>query len=96
MTLRLLFLVGLFLIPLGLLMLGHRLRDRTPTQRRMFWGGIIGYLTGMLVAVSAALYPPVHWPGTDSLRALMVHGGMLFFGCFGVLVGGILARLRAR
>lgn len=89
MMLHLLFLTGLFLVPLVLLMLGHRLRDRTPTQRRMFWGGIIGYLAGMLVAVSAALYPPVHWPGTDSLRGLLVHGAMLFFGLLGMVSGAV-------
>ncbi|MFO7767391.1 MAG: hypothetical protein R6W82_00280 [bacterium] len=93
MILRIIFLAGLFLIPLGFLILGHRLRDRTRTQRRMFWWGVGGYLTGMAVAVTAALFPPVMWPGAGSLRGLAVHGGMLVFGALGFLLGGILARL---
>ena len=96
MILRLLFLCGLFLIPLGFLALGHRIRDRTDVQRSMFWGGVTGYVLGMLLAVTAALYPPVMWPGGESLREAVVHLGMLASGGLGFLLGGLFARLRAR
>ena len=96
MILRSLFLVGLFLIPLGFLVLGHRLRDRTEVQRSMFWGGVSGYVLGRHQAVAAALYPPVMWPGGESLRGMAVHLGMLACGGLGFLLGGLFARIRVR
>lgn len=89
---RLALLAGLFIVPVLLLWLGHRLRRATPTRRRVFWGATIGYLAGMVVTLIAIHYPAVLWAGGD-WRTAVVHWGMVV----GVAVGaGGAGILRAR
>jgi hypothetical protein len=80
-------LLGLFIVPLALLALGHRLRDRTPQQRGAFWGGVIGHTFAVVVAVTALHYPPVLWNSQE--RIVIAFWSMLLGGIVGAAVGWI-------
>ena len=90
MTARLALLLGLFVVPLFLLLLGHRLRERGARQRAVFWGGIIGHSVALLAAITALHYPPVLWSSRP--RVLIAFWLMLLGG----VVGGAIGALRAR
>lgn len=80
-------LVGLFVMPLVLLGLGHRMRRRTPTQRKIFWGGIIGYLVAALAAMWVGMVPAAEWSGSDTVRGLLGYWGFVI----GPIVGAMVA-----
>jgi peptidoglycan/LPS O-acetylase OafA/YrhL len=88
------FLIGLFAVPALLLALGHRLRGRTPAQRRAFWGGVIGHTAAMLVAVVALHYPPTLW--SDGARSVLALWAMLLGGAAGGVLGAISGRRKPR
>jgi hypothetical protein len=85
-------LLGLFGVPGLLMSLGHRLRGRSRSHKRRFWGGVLGYIVGVSVAVSAMLLPPVWWADGTFLRPFLVHWAMLSGGALGVLTGPLWAR----
>jgi len=85
-------LLGLFGVPSMLMILGHRLRGRTQSHKRRFWGGVICYVMGMAVAISAMLMPPVWWADGALMRPFLVHWAMLLGGVVGVLTGPLWAR----
>ena len=89
-------LLGLFGMPGLLMVLGHRLRGRSEGHKRRFWGGVAGYIVGMVVAISAMLLPPVWWADGTFLRPFLVHWAMLSGGILGVLTGPFWARAPAR
>ncbi|CAN5870727.1 hypothetical protein BH23GEM9_BH23GEM9_28590 [soil metagenome] len=78
-------LIGFFIVPLGLLMLGHRLRERSSRQRGAFWGGVIGHSAAALVAVTALHYPPTIW--TTDTRVAIAFWSMLVGGAIGAALG---------
>lgn len=84
--------IGLFGIPGILMGFGHRLRGRTTTHKRRFWGGVYGYVVGMGLAAGAMMLPPVAWEAEHGLRALLVHWSMVTGGILGLLTGPIWAR----
>ena len=84
-------LAGLFLVPVALLWLGHRLRRRGPGARAIFWGATIGHSIGIIVALAAVHYPPVLW--VEGWRAVAVHWSMVAFAMLGGALG-IVARRR--
>lgn len=86
-------LLGLFGVPVLLMVMGHRLRGRSRAHKRRFWGGAFGYVVGILIAVSAMLLPPVYWGSEEFLRSLLVHWSMLGGGLMGVLSGPLWARV---
>lgn len=88
---RIALLLGLFGAPAALLWLGHRLRDRSARQRGAFWGGAIGHGIAIVVAVIAALFPPIWWHEGGVLRDFAVHWSMLI----GAVAGGAAGALRA-
>jgi hypothetical protein len=87
-------LAGLFLVPVVLLALGHRLRRRTPRQRAVFWGGLVGYLGGALAALWVGMFPAAEWSATDTARGLIGFWGLIIGPLVGALAG--LALLRGR
>jgi uncharacterized oligopeptide transporter (OPT) family protein len=78
-------LTGLFLVPLGLLGLGHRLRERSAVQRAAFWGGVIGHSIALCVAVTALHVPPVMWQ--SGARSAAAFWSLLLGGAIGALLG---------
>jgi len=85
-------LLGLFGTPAALMILGHRLRGRTLNHKRRFWGGVYGYFLGILLSVSAMLFPPVAWAQEPSIRLFLAHWAMLLGGLIGILTGPYWAR----
>lgn len=85
-------LLGLFAVPGLLMVFGHRLRGRSESHKRRFWGGVTGYILGMLVAISSMLFPPVWWADESFLRPFLVHWPMLIGGGLGILTGPFWAR----
>jgi hypothetical protein len=89
---RLALLLGLFVVPTLLLVLGHRLRERSERQRGAFWGGVIGHSTAALVAITAMHYPPVLW--TTDARTTLAFWAMLVGGLIGAGIGALRGRRR--
>ena len=89
-------LLGLFGVPAVLMILGHRLRGRSEEHKRRFWGGVLGYTLGMVVAIIAMLIPPVDWADGALMRSVLVHWAMLTGGTLGVLTGPFWARAPSR
>jgi uncharacterized membrane protein len=86
---RIALLIGLVFVPLALLALGHRLRERTRAQRGAFWGGVIGHSAAVLIAVTALHYPPMLW--TTDERVLIAFWSMLLGGTVGAAAGWLRA-----
>jgi peptidoglycan biosynthesis protein MviN/MurJ (putative lipid II flippase) len=76
-------LAGMFIVPIVLLWLGHRLRRRSDRSRGVFWGAVAGHTLGLLASVAAMHVPAVPWAGGDA-RTTIVHWGMLI----GAVAGG--------
>ena len=91
---RVALLLGLFAAPLVLLYLGHRLRGRGPRARHAFWGGVAGYVVGMLISVAAMMMPPVWWTG-EAARDFAVHWAMLVGFLLGIMLGPFAGSQRA-
>jgi ABC-type uncharacterized transport system permease subunit len=87
-------LAGLFIVPLALLALGHRLRERTAVLRGAFWGGVIGHGIALVIAVTAMHVPPVLWD--SSTRIAAAFWSLLAGAAFGAAAGVLHARSRQR
>lgn len=94
MMAKLAFLLGLFVVPLALLVAGHGFRRRSAHTRVLFWGAVIGYTTGVLLATTLALVPAVQWPAAPAPRTFLVHWGMLLGTLLGTAAGWLRARQR--
>jgi len=86
-------LAGMFIVPVGLLWLGHRLRRRTAPSRGVFWGAVAGHTLGMLASVAAMHVPAVPWAGGDA-RTIIVHWGMLLGAILGGAIGWMMGARR--
>ena len=87
---RLAFLIGIVAVPAALLWLGHRLRDRTPRLRRVFWGAVIGHSAALIIAIVALHFPPVMWQSSG--RMLLALWSLLLGAVLGGLAGAMSAR----
>ena len=79
-------LVGIFIVPAGLLWLGHRLRRRPPRTRAVFWGAVIGHIAAM-AAAHFALMPAEVWSADDRLRGALGLWSFLVLPLLGALIG---------
>lgn len=85
-------LLGLFLVPLLALVVGHRLTRRGRAARLAFWGLVIGHTLAALAATVAALYRPVRWDATDVTRGALGLWSMLLLGLVGGAIGWLAGR----
>lgn len=81
------FLIGIFGVPVAALWLGHHFRDRTPRQRNVFWGMVIGYAIGLTVVSLALMAKPVLWTEGETMRSALVYWGLLASALLGAAVG---------
>lgn len=81
--------LGLFGIPVALLMAGHRVRRTTRLHQRTFWGAVLGHCVAAVLALAASLVPPTGWTPGDLLRGGLGVWGLLVFPA----AGALLARL---
>lgn len=86
------FLLGLYVMPLVLLAWGHKIRRLSPKSRRAFWGAIIGHCVAGVLALTLGMIPPESWTSEETIRG--------FFGLWGLLllplVGGAAGALTTR
>jgi hypothetical protein len=83
------FFAGLFVVPIALLALGHKLRRRSPRTQRAFWGGVTGYCVAGTLAVVGGMIPPESWTPDETVRGLVGLWGMLVLPVIGA-VGAVL------
>jgi hypothetical protein len=88
----LVFLLGLFGVPLLLLWYGHRLRRRSARGQSVFWGAIVGHCVAAILAVVWGMIPPEAWTSGDTARGFAGLWGLLVFPVTGALVGALLPR----
>jgi hypothetical protein len=82
------FIVGLYLVPLVLLAWGHRVRRLNPRARRSFWGAVIGHcIAGTLVMFG--MMPPEEWTADQTVRGFIGLWALLVFPTVGA-IGGLL------
>jgi hypothetical protein len=84
------FIVGLFGIPIALLAYGHRLRKRGERQRNMFWGALFGHCIAGILAVTFGMIPPEAWTAEETARGFMGLWSLLLLPA----AGGLLAALK--
>ena len=86
------FLLGLFAVPLALLWWGHRVRRLDPRARRGFWGAIIGHCVAGSLAVTLGMLPPESWTEGETIRGFFGLWSMLVFPVIGGMTGALTAR----
>ena len=85
----LLFLVTQLPVPGALLWLGHSYRKRSPSAKRFFWGGVLGYLAAIAVVTTLLLLPPVSWGSDGGLRWLAIQWTPLIVPLVPATVAGL-------
>ena len=86
------FLLGLYVLPLGLLWLGHHLKKRSPRAKAAFWGAVIGQCMAGTLALVAGLMLPEEWTAQEQLRGFLGLWSLLIFPVAGGLTGALTAR----
>lgn len=61
-------LVGILVVPAGLLWMGHRLRRRARAWRAAFWGALAGHVAATVAGLTFGMVPPEEWSSTDFVR----------------------------
>jgi hypothetical protein len=87
-----LFLVGLYVLPLALLWLGHHLKRRSARAKRIFWGAVIGHCVAGTLALFAGMMLPEEWTAQERMRGFLGLWSLLIFP----LAGGIAGALKSR
>jgi hypothetical protein len=88
------FLLGAFGIPVALLAFGHRLRRRTPRERKAFWGAVIGHCIAGVLAVTFGMIPPESWTSEETFRGFAGLWSLLLLPVIGAMIGVATARER--
>ena len=86
------FLLGLFVVPVALLMVGHRLRRRRPEVRAMFWGAVVGHCVAGILAVVLGMIPPEAWTAEERVRGFAGLWALLVFPLVGAIAGRLMHR----
>jgi hypothetical protein len=86
------FILGLFGVPLALLAIGHRLRRRSPRIRAIFWGGIAGHCLAGILAVVWGMMPPDAWESTETARGFAGLWSLFVLPLAGALISVALSR----
>jgi hypothetical protein len=90
------FILGIFGVPVALLVYGHKLRRRTDRGRAAFWGAVVGHCVAGTLAVTLGMIPPEDWTSDQTVRGLIGLWGMLILPIVGAIVGAAMARDRKR
>ena len=86
------FLLGLYVLPLVLLWMGHHLKRRSPRTKGAFWGAVIGHCVAGIVALVAGMMVPEEWTAQEQLRGFLGLWALLIFPVAGGLTGALTAR----
>lgn len=90
----LVFIVGLYIVPLALLAWGHKIRRLSPTSRRAFWGAIIGHCVAGTLAITLGMIPPEDWTSEETVRGFFGLWAMFAFPLIGGIGGALTARAK--
>lgn len=85
-------LLGLFAIPIALLIYGKRLRRRSSRVQKAFWGATIGHLIAATAATIAGLTPAENWIQDDHLRGAAGYWALFILPSAGALIGALMGR----
>ena len=91
----LVFIVGLYVVPLVLLAWGHKIRRLSPGSRRAFWGAIIGHCVAGTLAVTWGMIPPEDWTADEAVRGFFGFWAMLALPLAGAIGGALTARQKS-
>jgi hypothetical protein len=80
-------LLGVFGVPLALLLAGRRLRRASIRRQSAFWGAMIGHIVACIVALTASLIPPIGWLSTDTVRGAAGVWALLALPLLGAMLG---------
>ncbi|MBK8250148.1 MAG: hypothetical protein IPK85_22570 [Gemmatimonadetes bacterium] len=86
---QLLLLVGLFGVPIALLVVGHRIKRESPARQRAFWGAVYGHVAAALLALYASLSPPTGWLPADTVRGALGLWSLVVFPLAGAFLGAL-------
>lgn len=81
------FIAGLFLVPLALLMVAHKLRRRSPRVRAAFWGGVAGHIIALVLATIWGMIPPETLTPQETARGAASLWSLLVLPLAGALIG---------
>ena len=90
----LVFIIGLYVMPIGLLAWGHKIRRLSPKSRRAFWGAIVGHCVAGTLAVTLGMIPPEEWTAEETLRGFVGLWALLAFPLVGAAAGALLQSSR--
>lgn len=85
-------LLGLFLVPLVFLALGHKWRRRSPRLRAAFWGGLTGYLVAACAALWVGMMPAAEWSSSDTLRGALGFWSLVVAPALGAAIAAVVAK----
>jgi hypothetical protein len=83
------FVLGLFGVPLALLAYGHRLRRRTARERNIFWGALIGHCIAGIIALFYGMIPPESWVPENTTRGFFGLWALLLLPVAGAVLGAL-------
>jgi len=88
--------LGLFGVPIALLMYGHKLQRRTPRERGAFWGALVGHCVAATLALVMGMIPPEAWTSEETVRGVAGLWGLLLLPMAGGVVGAARSVKRQR
>jgi hypothetical protein len=90
----LVFIIGLYVVPILLLAWGHKIRRLSPKSRRAFWGAIIGHCVAGAMAVTLGMIPPEDWTSGETVRGFFGLWSLLALPLIGAAAGALLQSSR--
>ena len=81
------FIIGLFIVPLALLIVAHKLRRRSPRVRSMFWGAVAGHCVALVLATTWGMIPPETLTSQETARGAVSLWSLLALPLAGALIG---------
>ena len=87
----LVFIIGVYIVPIALLAGGHKIRRLSPRSRRAFWGAILGHIVAGTIAVTWGMIPPESWTAEETARGFFGLWAMLLFPVIGGIGGALTA-----
>lgn len=87
----LVFIIGVYVVPVALLAWGHKIRRLSLRSRRAFWGAVIGHIIAGTVALVWGMIPPESWTEDERARGFFGLWAMLLFPVLGGIGGALTA-----
>jgi hypothetical protein len=83
------FLLGLFAVPIVLLSWGHKVRWLSPAKRSAFWGAVTGHCAAGVLAISFGMIPPESWTPDETVRGFLGLWSLLVLPVLGGIGGAL-------